>query len=320
MTVLACDLGGTRIKLGLVRNGELLGYQTLPARSDQLLGPRLESLAQELIKLCGQYDVSPAQCLGLGISFPSLVDLASGRILDEHGKYRDAPQLDLPDWSKKTFGLPAAIDNDARLACIGEWQYGAGRGCDNLVMLTLGTGIGTSAIIQGAPLRGCHGQAGCLGGHLTIRYDGRPCQCGNVGCAEAEASTVSLRLLAQEITGFAASPLATALVLDYAAVFHHARAGDSVAGELVRRSLRVWSAAVVNLIHAYDPELIVLGGGIMASRDVILPAVQSHVRQHARTPWGPPRVQASALGDRAALLACEWLVNQRMASAVTVVP
>jgi glucokinase len=312
MTILACDLGGTRIKLGLVNQGSLIGYETMPAHSDQSLHSRLDPLAKAFLRICSEQHVPLAGCAGLGISFPSLVDLASGRILDEHGKYRDAPQLDLPRWAKNTFGLPLSIDNDARMACIGEWQYGAGRGCNNLVMITLGTGIGTSAIIEGVPLRGRHGQAGCLGGHFTVQCRGRTCHCGNIGCAEAEASTAFLRSIAQEIEGFDNSALAREPVLDYAAIFRLARQGDPRADQLLQRSLQVWGAVVVNLIHAYDPELVILGGGIMASAEVILPAVQSYVRAHARTPWGEVRVVASALGDRAALLGCEWLVSQQL--------
>lgn len=310
MTVLACDMGGTRIKLGLVRDGTLLATEVLPAHSDQPLRARLDAVASSFRRLCDDARVAIASCAGLGVSFPSLVDVASARVLDEHGKYRDAPGFDLRGWARETLGLPLAIENDARMALIGEWRCGAGRGCDNLVMITLGTGLGTSAVIEGRVLRGQHGQAGCLGGHLTVRYDGRRCTCGNIGCAEAEASTSVLSKLARESADFASSALSREPRVDYAAVFRLAEAGDACARSLRDHSLQVWAALAVSLVHAYDPERLILGGGIMASGEVILPFVQDYVHRHARTPWGKVRVAASERGDEAALLACEWLVNE----------
>jgi glucokinase len=313
MTVLACDLGGTRIKLGLVRGGEVLAHEVLAAHSDLGLRPRLPALAAACRELCAQNGVRVGSCAGIAVAFPSLVDGRTGRILAEYGKYRDGPGVDLRAWARESFGLPLALENDARMALIGEWRHGAGRGHDNVVLVTLGTGLGTSAVIEGRVLRGRHGQAGCLGGHLTVRYGGRACSCGNAGCAEAEASTASLAQVARERRDLAASPLAAEPVLDYAAVFHHAAAGDPCARALQEHSLLVWSALVVNLIHAYDPEVVVLGGGIMAGGDVVLPAIRAYVDRNAHTPWGKVRVVAAELGDQAALAAAEWLVQEQLA-------
>lgn len=311
MNTLVCDLGGTRMKLGLLHDDRLAAQDVIPAHSHLGLAPRLPDLAAALRRLCATQGLAPADCAGLAVSFPSLVDPTTGRVLAEYGKYRDAPGLDLRAWAQREFGLPLAIENDARLALIGEWRHGAGRGCDDFVMITLGTGLGTSALIQGRVLRGKHGQAGCLSGHLTVRYGGRPCSCGNVGCAEAEASTAFLAELARERPDFAASALAREPLLDFAAVFRLAAAGDACALAIRQHSLLVWSTLAVNLITAYDPELVVIGGGIIDSADVILPALQQHVDRHAHTPWGRVRVVRSALGDAAALLAGEWILREQ---------
>jgi glucokinase len=207
--------------------------------------------------------------------------------------------------------LPLAIENDARSALLGEWRHGAGRGVDNAVMMTLGTGLGTAALIEGRVLRGRHGQAGVLGGHLTVRHGGRACSCGNLGCAEAEASTAFLGDLVAKRPEFERSPLRHAGPLNYALVFQHAAAGDPCAVALRDHSLLVWSSLAVNLIHAYDPEALILGGGIMASAEVVLPAIAKFVARHAHTPWGQVRVVASELGDQAALLAGEWLLHEQ---------
>jgi glucokinase len=312
MTVLACDFGGTRIKLGLVRNGALLTQQTLPAHSDRTLAERLETVARALSDLCQTQGLKIAQCAGLGLSFPSTIDVQNARIIDYWGKFSDATDFDLRDWARNSLGVPVAIENDARMALIGEWRYGAGRECDNLVILTLGTGLGTAAVVEGKLLRGRHGQAGIYGGHLTVRYGGRPCSCGNIGCSEAEASTSVLQDLARNHPEFRSSGLTHEEVIDYAAVFRLAKQGDTLAQELRDHSLEVWSATVVNLIHAYDPEQAVLGGGIMASAESILPAIRRHVAKHAHTPWGKVEIKSSLLGDSAALFACEWLIQEHL--------
>lgn len=311
MKVIACDLGGTRIKVGLVEDGQVLSQDVFPALSHLGLAPRLPVLADALWRLLRAQGLSFSDCGGIAVSFPSLVDCSSGRILAAYGKYHDAMDIDLRSWARDTFGLPLAIENDARMALIGEWRHGAGRGCDDFVLVTLGTGIGTSALIGGRVLRGRHGQAGCLSGHLTVRYGGRPCSCGNVGCAEAEASSVCLSELARSRTDFLVSGLAREPVLDYEAVFRLAVAGDVCALALREHSLFVWSTLVVNLITAYDPVRVVVGGGILASAEVVLPALQRHVDCYAHTPQGPVEVVRAELGDASALLAAEWLLQEQ---------
>src|ERR1035438_3648396 len=124
-------------------------------------------------------------------------------------------------------------------------------------MITLGTGLGTAAVIEGKLLRGQHGQAGVLGGHSTVRYGGRDCSCGNIGCAEAEASTAFLEKIAATLPEWNSSSLRKLATLNYAAVFKYAAAGDSCAVKLRDHSLLVWATLAANLIHAYDPEIVI---------------------------------------------------------------
>jgi glucokinase len=314
MITLAVDFGGRRIKLGIVEAGRVSSQRTLPAEADRMLAGRLDAVEHALRELCSERRIRLDQCAGLGIAYPSIIDRRGARILDHFGKFGDASALDLRGWAQERLGLPLAMENDARMALIGEWRYGVGRECSNLVMMMLGTGIGTSAIIEGAVLQGAHSQAGILGGHLTLRYGGRPCVCGNVGCAEAEASTSVLDELAKRDPDFGQSDLGRDAGLDYAGIFRRASQGDALARRLVTHSLEVWSSLAVSLIHAYDPDLLILGGGVMGSADVILPAVRDHVARHAHTPWGQVRIAASELGDQAALLGCEWLVAEELQS------
>ncbi len=237
----------------------------------------------------------------MALGFCGLADARIGRVVSTNKKYEDAPSIDFDAWCRQEFGLRFVIENDARMALLGERHAGAARGCDNVVMITLGTGIGGAAMIEGKLLRGKHAQAGCLGGHLPARVGGRPCTCGAIGCLEAEASGWSLPFLASEWRGFSASKLAGQENIDFKMLFKLADAGDRVAVEILDYCLKVWATGAVGLIHAYDPERIVIGGGVMRSAAVIIPHIQAYVNQHAWTPWGKVEIVAAQLGNDAGL-------------------
>jgi len=136
---------------------------------------------------------------------------------------------------------------------------------------------------------------------LPAKVGGRPCTCGAIGCLEAEASGWALPLMAREWRGFAASKLAKHENINFQILFELADAGDQVAGEIREYCLKVWAAGAVGLIHAYDPEKIVIGGGVMRSANAILPYIQAYVNEHAWTPWGKVEVVAAQLGNDAGL-------------------
>src|SRR3990170_7444612 len=110
-------------------------------------------------------------------------------------------------WAMERWGVPLVLENDARAALVGEWQYGAGKDCDNVVLITLGTGVGTAALINGKLLHGKHFLAGSLGGHMSINLHGDVCNCGNLGCVESEASTWALQKLVTRDRNFHSSTL-----------------------------------------------------------------------------------------------------------------
>jgi glucokinase len=301
-TILACDVGGTRIKLGLVRGIRLLVQSEIDAKAKNGLASALDRIAKTAFLLCRKAGIEPQVLDGFGLSFPGIIEPRTQKILSTPaGKFDDAKNLNLPEIIERLLGLPAHICNDANAALAGEWLFGAARGCRSAVMMTLGTGIGASAIIDGVPLRGQHGQAGCLGGHLTANLDGQVCPCGNIGCSESEASTWALPGQARAHPDFATSRLARLKTIDYAAVFRAAAEGDAVAVALRDRAIHVWSAALVNLIHAYDPEVAVIGGGIMRSGKIILSALRHHVSKHAWTPWGNVKIKPAVLGNDAGM-------------------
>lgn len=312
MRAAAVDLGGSHATCAVVEDRTVLAAETIPIPAAAALGPILPRLAQALHQAARRGGLSLGDCVGLAFGFCGLVDPRANRILSTNRKYDDGPGLDLPLWAHQALGLPLRLENDARLALLGERQSGAAEGFDDVVMITLGTGIGGAAMIEGRLVRGRHFQAGCLGGHLPVRFDGRPCSCGGVGCVEAEASTAFLPDQCREWPGFGASALAQSESLGFEEVFAHARGGDRVAVEIRDRCMHVWAAGAVALVHAYDPEVVVLGGGVMRSGEEILPFVESWVHAHAWTPWGRVQVRPAALGDRAALLGAVPLLEERI--------
>jgi glucokinase len=314
VTTLAIDLGGTRIKVGVIADGVVVARDILAAHSQDKMSAQLDTIAGILREHCERLRVDRTAVHGVVVGFPGLVDDAGQHVTATYGKYDDARSIDFIAWARRHFGVPALLENDVRIALLGERTHGAGRGCDDLVMVTLGTGFGAVAMIAGKLLRGRHGQAGVLGGHFTVNVNGRLCSCGNIGCAEAEASTAYLPAIARAQPAFSASALASEPSLSYAAVFHHAAAGDASAMAIRDHSLKVWGAQIVSLIHAYDPARVIIGGGVMASAAAILPFLQGYVRRHAHTPWGVVDIVAAQLGDDLGLLGCDALARQRWQS------
>jgi glucokinase len=172
-----------------------------------------------------------------------------------------------------------------------------------MVCLTLGTGVGSGVALHGRVLRGTRGTAGILAGHVTVQVDGPRCTCGNIGCLEALIGTAGLIRAAREtLAGGHASVLRRA-DLEPRHIFEAAAEGDEPAQELVQRFARHLAAGVVTLIHAYDPDIVVLGGGLAARSEQFLPFVQEYVDAHAWTvPRGRVRVVPAVLGDSAALV------------------
>ena len=233
-----------------------------------------------------------------------------GACCQPNGKYEDSKEIDLAAWSKQTLGLPLRIENDARMALLGESYAGAARGFTEVVMMTLGTGIGGVAMIDGKLLRGKHFQAGCLGGHFPILFNGRKCTCGAIGCAEAEAAGWSLPLVVKAWPGVSQSALSKYPHLGFKELFEEAGRGDSVAVTIRDRCLNIWAADAVGLVHAYDPEIIVMGGGVMQSASLIIPYIESYLRQYSWTPWGEVHVRVAELGNNAALLGAIPLLSE----------
>jgi len=182
---LCIDFGGTEIKLAVIDGHRVLASGGIAVQG----GPSdLAAAAVEARRLLEHTGAPEA----VGIAVPGVVEPGTGRMLHANAKYDFLRDLDLSAWSLAEFGVPAAVENDARAALIGETSTGSAAGTRDAVLVTLGTGIGTAVLMGGMPLRGRTGHAGILGGHLTVDLDGPVCPCGNIGCGEALASTWAL--------------------------------------------------------------------------------------------------------------------------------
>ncbi|MBV8326864.1 ROK family protein [Chryseobacterium sp.] len=307
--VIAIDMGGTKIKIGIVQGDNILSSISIDADSGNGLRKKLPLIQKNIEDLLVREKLSLDEIAGLGIASPGIVDSIQKRILSIDKKFEDAPETDLENWCLHTFNLPFFMENDARSALLGEWKYGNAKNCDHAVLMTLGTGVGSAAIIEGQLLRGKHFTAGILGGHSIINYKGNSCNCGGRGCVETEASTWNLETIAKSNKVFAESRLAKASVIDYELVFQLAQEGDEAALQIRNQSLQAWSACAINLIHAYDPEILVLTGGILASSSQIIPYIRQQTEAHAWTPWGKVHIEKGKFPGTAALLGIAHLTG-----------
>lgn len=311
MNTITIDLGGTIIKAGLHDGKRLIKSCSEKASSGKGLKNNLPIIEKMINYLLVENNVKGKELLGIGFSFPGLVDSTRNRVLSTNKKYDDAPKLNLVQWGKETWNLPLYLENDARTALLGEWKYGAGQGFENIVMVTIGTGIGTAVLIEGKLLKGKHFQAGNLGGHFTVNHRGTLCSCGNIGCIESEASTWRLPELIKNNPSYLTSTLKNEKLLDYEALFRNVAQNDMLSNKILDHCFSVWSAGLISMIHAFDPEIIILSGGVMKSDTVILPELQKRINQHAWTPWGKVKLLKAWNINEAALFGADYLVRSR---------
>lgn len=299
------DLGGTIIKTGLIRDGKIIGCNVFASVSRKGLRPNLPHIEDSIRQLMNEAGIDATRLSGIGLAFPGIVNPVNKTVISTNEKYDDAQQIDFTAWVDSKWGVPLYMDNDARMAALGEWKYGAGKGYDNVVMMTIGTGIGTGVVIDGKVLYGEHFQAGSLGGHFVVDYKSRRCSCGNIGCVEALSSSSFLAEIIRENETLSTSFRANADKMDFKQIFEQAEAGDQDALTIRNQCMDVWAAAIITYIHAYDPEVVILGGGIMRSSQTIIPYLKKRVDDLAWCPSGKVGLVVSQLGDNAALLGAE---------------
>ncbi len=317
-TIACIDLGGTRSKLGLFVNDQLVAFDIYPSFKEQSTSQNLKIVQDHLLKLCQKHQLPRESIRAIGLAFPGLVNRDDSKVISSSGKYEDAHRFDFKRWAFRAFNASIAIDNDSRLACLGEKCYGSGKKFSNMVMVTLGTGIGTGVVINDHLIVGKHYQAGCLGGHFPVRVNGRKCHCGNHGCVEAEASLVALEVYAQALNGYKESLLSGKPPFDFQRLFQAYRQGDRIAKQTAHYCMDLWATALVAYIHAYDPEAVLIGGGVMKSQDIILPYLRSKTQSMAWTPLHEVQIISASLNDQAGILGAYEMCRNRNRATIKV--
>ena len=288
------DLGGTNVRVGITsRDDQLLAFTATSL--DAALGAaaglnRIGDLIEAARREAGDLALSG---IGLGISGP--LDIATGRIANRHS-LTGWEALDVRGLLEQRFALPITFENDTDAAAIGEWRAGAGRGADVLAMVTLGTGVGVAVLSGGQPRRGA-GWSHAEAGHLVVDPSGPACYCGASGCWEAFAAGTALALAARR-SGDPA--LAGA---DAPAVVRLARAGNAAAAAILDAATRALTLGLGNVIAAFAPDAIVLGGGASSAYVDRLDGIRAALRRRlSYLPPGSVRISAAELGDRAGVI------------------
>lgn len=314
--ILVGDFGGTIVKLGLIENGIIHSYYKIESPASRDRTEWMPLLKQSVECMCDSAGVKIQDLEGMVWAMPMVIDPGLRRARWTFGKFDDVIHDEFINHVEQYFGIPLILENDARAAALGEWQAGAGRGYDDLVMITLGTGIGTAVIQQGRPLRGRSGMAGNLGG-LSITHMGTSNhEKVAPGCIEGYVASWALPCRATSMSGFRQSSLSYENLIDYRAVFTCAADGDLLAIKLREQAIEAWGALIINFIQSFDPACVILGGGIMASSETILPPLQKFINRHAILSGGPVDLFAAERGDQAALLGCEWVWQNERRSTI----
>jgi glucokinase len=281
--VIGFDIGGTRLKSGLVHRDGVIERPSIDDISE--LG--FEEVLPLLLRHAREHLAAAEGAVnGIGIALPGIVETAFGsRYLP--GKVLGIEGYPLRATLEAEFGVPVRCVNDGAAATFAEWRFGAARGFADVVGLTIGTGIGSGVVVNGRPLETSNLGNGVSIGHFTIQTGGRLCLCGNRGCAETLVSAAAVAgRLREALTRKVPSLLAEAFAQDPRAITFRSlvdgvRGGDRLSGEILDEFVRDLGATIVTAIHAYNPTVVVLAGGPMAAADLFLPDVEAYVDRYA---------------------------------------
>ena len=307
------DVGGTNVKIALVDNkGKIIYSNSIPTRAEMGYEYTINNMKEAITELIKETKSDPKNIESIGFGFPGQIDYQKGivRLAPNIPGWVDVPIAEIME---KEFGIPTRVDNDVRCAALGELNYGAGQGCDNLICITVGTGIGSGLVINGKLVRGASNAAGEIG-HIKLDMNGGPlCGCGDRGCLEAFASGPSIVALAEEyIKGGKSTKyreLANPDITPYI-VSEAAKQGDPVAKRIftiVGEYIGIGLASVVNLLN---PEKIIIGGGVAAAGDLLLtPIKESLIKRAMPIAGSAVEIVPAQLGNSAGVIGASLLIN-----------
>jgi len=310
--IVGVDLGGTSINVGVVSydGSRVLAMRSSPTGADK--GPKhvvdriLMMIREAMADAAREADIAPEGFIGIGLGSPGPLDRATGTVIETPNLgWRNFPLRDLV---ANAIGLPAELDNDANAATLGEWWVGSAKGVDNVVGVTLGTGIGGGIVLGGQVFHGVSDVAGEIG-HMSIDSTGRLCKCGNYGCLEAYASGPAIAARALEGLRTGEESLLPSIVdgdvskITAETVYEGIVAGDPYAKEVMRDTAKFLGAGIANLINLLNPEIVVISGGVTRAGDHLLEPLRHEVRRRAfRRAFEACRIVTSELGNQAGVI------------------
>ena len=308
------DVGGTNVKIALVNDeGKILYSNSVPTRAEMGYEYTVNNIKQAIYDLLKETKLEPKDIQGIGFGFPGQVDYKAGIV-------RNAPNI--PGWVEipiakifeDEFHIPTRVDNDVRCAALGELNYGAGKGCENLICITVGTGIGSGLVVNGRLVRGASNAAGEIG-HIKLQMNGGPiCGCGDTGCLEAFASGPAIVALAEDyIRGGKSTKfreLANGAPITPYIVCEATKAGDPVAQRIftiVGEYIGIGLASVVNLLN---PEKIIIGGGVADAGEYLFNPLTETLKKRAMKLAGETvKVVHAQLGNTAGVIGASLLIE-----------
>jgi glucokinase len=308
LPVLAIDLGGTKIIAAVISHqGQVMAkeyYLTLAKEGPPSVIDRIFSAIDHLLE-ARNMDLSQLHSISIA---------AAGAIDPDQGVVTSSPNLagwhDVPlrNIVSNKYKVKTFIINDASAGALGEYHFGAGKGVSNLIFLTVGTGIGGGIIINGRLYLGSSGSAGEIG-HTTIDVNGQRCSCGNIGCLETLASGTAMAREAIRRIGCGEKSTLTGMVegkienITAELVGMAAQGGDSLALEVISQAATYLGVGLVNLVNIFNPEMIIIGGGVAQMADLLLEPARQVVDERAfQLSAQAVRIVPSKLGDGAAVL------------------
>jgi glucokinase len=304
------DLGGTNIRFAAVENdGKISNEVSIPTRPER---GRIKIIS-DIINLCKKImDRKSGKITAIGFGIPGALRLKEG-IVTNSPNLPDWKNFPIKEYLEKDLSLPIIIENDANSAAIGEKWQGAGQGFSNLCCLTLGTGIGGGFILDNKIWHGSQGLAGEVG-HMTIKYDGIPCTCGNKGCFEAYASGSAVKRIAIEKLKNGKQSMLSKLFLENKdsinpeVIFFTAQNGDKIAIEIFQEIGKYLGIGIVNIANLLNLDLIIIGGKVSKAWEFFYPALNEELNSW---PYSQAvrqvKIVPAQCGDNAGILGAAYL-------------
>ena len=302
------DIGGTTVKMGLFEaTGTILEKWEIKTHTEEEGKAILPDVAASLKEKKAEHDLADADIIGVGVGVPAPVT-EEGIVFGSANlgwKYKEVKKE-----LEELTGLDVEVGNDANVAALGEMWKGGGQGCQNGVMVTLGTGVGGGIIINGSIVGGVHGAGGEIGHMKVSETETETCGCGKRGCLEQYASATGIvRLTKQRLAADdAKTSLRSLPEVTAKDVFDAAKAGDTVAQELVEEVGRILGGALGSIAVVIDPEMFVIGGGVSRAGQILLDAVQKYFKERVFKSCQETKFVLASLGNDAGMYGCAKMI------------